>query len=436
LSSIKIQMIIIASEILQGKLQDKNLTHLARSLLENYQFTLSYARVVPDEKHIIKQALEEASKDSDLILLSGGLGPTKDDLTRECLSEWTKRPLTYSPLAHQYTNNQYQSEVPKDHLYNFIPEDFTPLPNPVGRACGLKYKTPENIFLMALPGVPAEFNAIIKNELPALLHEQGAITHSVKQFTFIAKTKYIPEGRLFTHVAPGLWEELEAFGSVSSLPHLLGVDIGVLIKEETDALLEKKIHSVKKTIEKFSSLEKNIWHFGKESLQEVIVQEAKKKKIQFAFLESATGGLMGKMITEIPGSSECFLGSLVTYSWALKENVLGVPHETLQRFGSVSPEVTMAMVEGARKKNLFPPNTLILSMTGVCGPGNLVEGPHTIPEGTFFVAHESDKVLPIQDLFPKKKNLSQTHSTFERMRNQEKFATYCLFELLSLMRQY
>jgi len=211
---------------------------------------------------------------------------------------------------------------------------------------------------------------------------------------FTVRTKRIPEEKIFRETAPTLWGQLEQYGTVSSLPHIMGVDIGVKIKGANTVELERKKSELRKIFES-SPLMPNIWNFGTQSLEELIVGVANRKNISYGFAESCTGGLCSHRVTGISGSSQTFLGSVVCYSVAVKAKSLGVKTETLNNYGAVSEEAAKEMAVGvARSLNL----DVGVSITGFAGPGG---GSPEKPVGTVYVGvHAQGKTQVFHYQFP------------------------------------
>lgn len=360
----KIQFISIGNELLNGKIQDLNTKALA-SLCHEYGHTLLKSQTIPDNEEIFHETFESAFKSSDLVITSGGLGPTKDDLTKLMLSKFFNKKIIPSKKAYLICEKQYKRMDrefdPKKNHYDEIPEGFEALYNEVGFAPGLSYKE-DSKKVIALPGVPSEFKAMIKSFFEKTASENDLL----KEMHLTFRTWRIPEEKIFFELCPDLWEKLEAYGEVSSLPHVLGVDVGVKIK---DISQKDEVNSLILN----SPLKDYIWHIGRERLEEVIILEASKRNLSFGFSESCTGGLNASRITDISGSSAVFYGSIVSYANEVKMNSLGVKEETLKNFGAVSEETAREMAIGAQK-NLHV--DIAVSTTGIAGPnGGSVEKP-------------------------------------------------------------
>ncbi len=360
----KIGFLIIASEVLDGKITDLN-TSIFASFLRSHHLEINKAITVRDRAEDILQGLATLFEDSDVIVTSGGLGPTRDDITKETLGNFMGRKLEFSPAAVEVAEENYQrfsrTFPGREHGYAYLPEGFTPLSNSTGFAPGLTTSHRDRTFLSG-PGVPREFRSMLEDHLVPILKRLRRSDEVLGHF--IVRTKNVPEEKIFSEVDPKLWDQLEAFGEVSSLPILMGVDIGVKLTAPTAAEFEEKSTALRSLFEA-SPLKPHIWGFGRESLEEKIVRRATEQGLRFGFAESASGGLCSHRITTVPGSSRCFQGSVVCYDESVKQSLLGVSEETLKTYTPVSAEASREMAAGlARLLKL----DVAISVTGYAGP--------------------------------------------------------------------
>ena len=370
----KIGFLIIGSEVLDGKISDSNNKILAE-FLRDYHLEVHEALIVRDERPSIIQALKNLFSNNDLVVTSGGLGPTKDDITKETIASYLGRKILFNEEAMKISEANYKrfdrAFPGKDHGYCYLPENFIPLSNSTGFAPGF-YTKFENKILFSGPGVPREFKSMLHDHLSQLLKERSGNTF-LKHV--VVRTRNVPEEKIFNEVDPGLWEKLEAYGDVSSLPILMGVDIGVKIKSQTieeSESKEKELLNIFRT----SPIAPNIWSYGREAIEEKIVKTANAKKLRYGFAESASGGLCSHRITGIPGSSQSFMGSVICYDENIKKNILNVKKETLSAFTAVSPETAKEMAEGLLEKFKLD---VAISITGYAGPGG---GNEAFPVGS------------------------------------------------------
>lgn len=360
----KAGFLIIASEVLNGKISDVNNQALAR-FLRTYSVDIQKTVIVKDEVPAIHKALRDLLEECDFVVTSGGLGPTKDDLTKDALGSFFGKKTLFSQSAMAVAENNYEkfgrTFAGKEHGYSYLPEGFVALNNSTGFAPGLFYEDGEKSILCG-PGVPREFRGIIEEHLEKLILSKR---NTENQFRLInIRTKRIPEEKIFGEVDKNLWGQLEAFGDVSSLPNYLGVDVGVKIFGKNKDELDRKEKEILSIIDQ-SPLKPSVWHIGLESIEEIVLTSARKRGMTFGFAESATGGLCAHRITSISGSSQSFMGSIVSYDSSVKTGVLGVSSGTLETHSAVSQETAKEMAQGARDKLKVD---IAVSVTGIAGP--------------------------------------------------------------------
>ncbi len=369
-----IEIICIGDELLSGRTQDKNAFWLS-SFLNKNGFSLNRINIIGDGEKEITDALKEAFSRASVVFLSGGLGPTKDDFTKNALAKYFEANLVVSKEAKKVAQVNYQRKklpfIEESNFYHLIPNGFLATDNPKGLAPGL-IKVEGSKILMAAPGVPWEFSAMIESVfLPYLSKMFGKEKKNLGKVSI--RTYGVPEEFIFYKLAPELWDDLSLFGKVASLPTISGVDIVV---SNIDGNKFKNYEKDIKKIVMASPIKPYIWQIGDISLEEFILKLARKKKISLALAESASGGLISNRLTNIPGSSDQFMGSVVCYSNISKIKILGVRQSTLKKYGAVSQEVAREMAVGAQKKFSCD---LALSISGIAGPSG---GSKKKPVGT------------------------------------------------------
>lgn len=360
----KAGFLIIASEVLNGKISDVNNQTLAQ-FLRKFHVEIEKTIIVKDSIPSIHKALKDLLDECDFVVTSGGLGPTRDDLTKDALGSFFGKKNLFSDGAMKIAEKNYQRFnrpfAGKEHGYCWLPEDFVALNNPTGMAPGLFYSDNDK-YILCGPGVPREFRGIIEEHLERLILSKNTSTEKFRLVNI--RTKRIPEEKIFGEVDPTLWDKLEAYGDVSSLPNYLGVDVGVRISGSSEAELDRKEKEILSIIDS-SPLKASVWHIGLESIEEVILTKARALNLKFGFAESATGGLCAHRITSVSGSSKSFMGSIVSYDNSVKAGVLGVRPETLATYSEVSLETAKEMSEGAKK---ILDVDIAVSITGIAGP--------------------------------------------------------------------
>jgi nicotinamide-nucleotide amidase len=360
-----IGLLIIGNEILDGKISDANTRQLS-SYLKAHHLELKTVLTVSDDINQIHFGLKTLYSICDVVVTSGGLGPTLDDVTKEAMAAYFGRKVLFSEEAFAVAANNYQRfNRPfsgKEHGYCYLPEGFLALDNSTGMAPGL-FAEHLGKYLLCGPGVPKEFKSLLEDHFQKLVAVNfPASSELIESIT--VKTKKIPEEKIFGEIDTTLWGKLSALGSVSSLPNVMGVDIGVKIKANSAVELADKKNQVLKIFEE-SPVKSAIWQIGTLSLEEYIVQLANKKNITYGFAESATGGLCAHRITSVPGSSKTFVGSIVSYAESVKQRVLNVEAGTLKKYSDVSIQTASEMSSGAAQQLQ---TKIVVAITGLAGP--------------------------------------------------------------------
>lgn len=383
----KIELIAIGDELLNGRVTDTNGPFLAK-FLHNRNLDLSYMSLCHDTEDDIFKAIELALSRSDVVFTTGGLGPTKDDKTKSSLAKYFQKKIIYSTQAEEITRNNYErygKEWKKgQNCYPEIPEDFLPLDNFNGLAPGFYFhyqKDHQYKHLFMAPGVPREFELMLtkiffpKIEEIYSLPKRESFEENFRQLAI--RTFGVPEEKIFGELAPDLWNQLEQYGKVSSLPQRSGVNIIISLKPENmnRQKYEQFLGEIKSIVSK-TPLKNQVWQYGDRSLPEYIVDQCIKKKLSFTFAESCTGGLSSSKITDVPGCSEVFNGSLVTYSNELKMSLLNVQEKSLRDHGAVSEQVVQEMAKGALEQSK---SDMAIAWSGIAGPGG---GSDEKPVGT------------------------------------------------------
>lgn len=417
-SSLCVSMIVIGDEILNGRTTDLNGTWLTKYLFKRgLQF--KSLRFIRDDVDEINNALTASLNDSDIVITSGGIGPTLDDKTKNTLASYfNKKIVENADVAEIVTDNYLRfgrTWTKESNHYHFFPEDFVATKNPKGLAPGITYFSPEKKLIMAGPGVPREFTEIVDTEFFPLIkkyfHERFE-----ENYQTVVRTQGVPEEKIFFEMCPTLWRDLEAFGKVSSLPHTIGIDI--VISYHGDAESHQKTQQLIKDLISTTPLKEHVWQWGNVSVAELVLEKAKNKKCTFAFAESCTGGLTSSKITDLPGSSAVFHGSVISYDNSIKENVLKVNPQTLKDFGAVSVETAKEMARGARE---LLKTDYAISISGIAGPDG---GSTEKPKGTVAIGFASkDKNGAELFLFPG-----------DRIRLKDRFSDKALLMLLELMK--
>ncbi len=347
-------LIIIGDEILKGVVAETNLQYLARKCL---CLGLKIRRVftIGDNASDIIWALNQARYVAKIIFVSGGLGPTPDDVTRKVISKHFNTPLVEDEeVLNRIIDHFIKREKPLPawiENQSFIPKGSIKLMNPIGTAPGLLIKRRSSHYFF-FPGVPAELRAIFEAEVVKILTD---LLPAKKETSILIRTTGISESKIWELVEPDLpSKEL----SLSFLPGWAGVDL--LVRSEERSLSEKTLGQIKSKIQPY------IYATDEIELNEVIGQMLKKERKTISIAESCTGGLLGRLLTDVPGSSEYFIGGIIAYSNQVKIKELGVKREILERYGAVSAETCQVMAEGIRSRL---DTDIGIGITGIAGPG-------------------------------------------------------------------
>ena len=349
-------VLTIGNELLTGATVNTNASWLGRRLFAA-GFPVRESVAVRDQQPAIEGALRYLWENHDLILLTGGLGPTHDDVTLSAVSEFFGSPLrfhepTFDAISEQLTARDIP--VTEGHRKQaMLPELADIIPNPAGTAPALRFSTGGK-YIYALPGVPHEMREVFSVRVLPEIRKLGA-----NKFTsYLFRTVGLPESEVYNEVeelVERLPEETVAF-----LPGEYGVDVRLLFPGEDLSGLEKEVvEGIRKR------LAGAIYSEADESLAAVVGERLRTGGLSLSTAESCTGGLLADAITDIPGSSDYFMAGFVTYSNQSKEQTLGVPGGLIREYGAVSAQVAEAMAAGA----LEAANTeTAVSTTGIAGP--------------------------------------------------------------------
>lgn len=376
----KAEIITIGDEILIGQIVDTNSAWMAEQFnlngIEIYQITS-----VHDDHHHILEAIKNAEENVDLVVLTGGLGPTKDDITKNTLCEYFNQKLvfhdpTFEHIKKRFANRNIDiNQLNKDQA--LVPENCTVLFNKAGTAPGLWFEKNDTIFV-SMPGVPFEMKYLVEHEILPRLRESGK-TKAIYHKTVL--TQGLPESMLADKIEK--WESaLPKHIKLAYLPNSMSVRLRLSAMGEDKASLKNDVAlEVKKLLQ---LIPENIFGYNTETMAEVIGRMLKEKNKSLALAESCTGGYISHLVTSVPGSSDYYKGSLTAYSNAIKENVLGVSSKTLEDFGAVSEQVAKEMVLGVKQ---IMNSDYAVATTGIAGPDG---GTEEKPVGTVWIAIASE----------------------------------------------
>ncbi|CUS98722.1 competence/damage-inducible protein A [Candidatus Chrysopegis kryptomonas] len=377
----KAEIITIGDELLIGQVINTNASYIGKKLSET---GISVARIVSvgdSEKDIIDE-LKYAFENFDVVILTGGLGPTHDDVTKSAICKFFNTGLVLNEdvlnQVKEFLAKRGRTELNEANKSQaLVPEKAKIIMNYWGTAPGFLFEENGKIVIV-MPGVPKEMMGMMENFVINYLSKKS--TGSVIKQK-VLKTTGIPEAYLYERLKDTV-EEIEKFCKIAFLPSALGVKIRITVKAETkekaDALVEEAEKKIREKVEKY------IYGVDDEELEMVIGELLVEKGLKIAVAESCTGGLIADRITNVPGSSKYFERGIVAYSNEAKIQILGVSEELIKNYGAVSREVAEAMAEGVRK---ISGADIGISTTGIAGPTGATP---TKPVGLVWIGY-SDK---------------------------------------------
>jgi len=375
-SAPRLEVINTGTELLHGNVLNTHLSFLAQQV---FLIGLRVQRqtTIPDGEAIRDSILESATR-CEIVLITGGLGPTTDDITREIVAELTNRPLLYDESIFQRIKERFQKRglrlTDRISRQAYVPEGAVVLPNDFGTAPGLYIPTRNGIpHLLLFPGPPRELIPMFTTYAIPVLRD---LVPRNDLHARIFRTTGIGE----SYVEKMVGKELLAIPGleVGYCARLREVDVRVVGDQPAVEAAEKIMRA---------ALGENIYGAGTKELEEIVFELLRDTGSTLAVAESCTGGQLADRLTNVPGASAVFLEGNVTYSNEAKTRILGVPSEFFASFGAVSEQVARAMAEGARERSGAGYS---LSTTGVAGPAG---GTPEKPVGTVYIGLAGENLI-------------------------------------------
>ena len=402
------EILAVGTELLLGNITNTNAQFLSE-LLASAGIDVLYHTAVGDNPQRLRAAVETARGRCDLLVFTGGLGPTYDDMTKETVAEAFGLALEYHPEVmeeiQRYFDNVFHRPMPAcNRRQAMLPQGCTVLHNPVGTAPGCIF-TAEGVTAVLLPGVPHECRYLAEHAvLPWLRGQSGGVirSHDLRVF-----------GLTEPRVQELLGDLMDRAENPSLAPYAKPGEVMLRLtaKGESPQDCQERMAPLFRDVR--SRLGDCLYGVDVSSLEEVVITRLRQQGLTLSAAESCTGGLIAKRITDLPGASCVFRGGVVSYTNEVKASVLGVPQETLDRYGAVSEPVARAMAEGVRR---ITGSDLSVATTGLAGPDGDDRGN---PVGTVFVALSTPERTAVRHM--------NCGSGRDRVRM---LASHCAFDLL------
>jgi nicotinamide-nucleotide amidase len=370
------EIISVGTELLLGQIVDTNAAYLGQTLA-GLGIDLYYKSTVGDNEGRVIEALRRARERSDVIITSGGLGPTEDDLTKECIAKVFDEKLVMHEPSLEWIQSFFRRRgaemVERNRKQALIYEHGSPIDNPNGTAPGALLEKDGKI-VISLPGPPNEMKPMVQNHVVPLLLERLSGT---RQYLVTRVLRFIGIGE--STLDERVQDLLAGTNpTVAPLAHTGEVHLRLGAKapsvQEAEALIQPVEAEIRKRLGRY------IYGIDGTNLEEAVVRQLIEAKRTLACAESCTGGMLGARLTSVSGSSAAFLGGIISYSNEVKERLLGVPVGTLREHGAVSAQTAEAMARGARERL---GSDLAVSITGIAGPDG---GTPEKPVGLVYIA--------------------------------------------------
>jgi nicotinamide-nucleotide amidase len=355
------EIIAVGSELLASDRLDTNSLFLT-SGLNQLGIRVIHKAVVGDSPDEMRSSFQHALDRADVIVSSGGLGPTDDDRTRDTVAELLGRKLHRNDDIVRHIQERFRRfgrAMPDINIRQaMVPEGATVLPNPRGTAPGLWLEANGRVVVM-LPGVPNELRAMFEEEVKPRL---ARIAPAERLYTRDLRITGLSESDVETRVSPLYAQYPDTETTILSAPS--GIQLHPRMWSDDAAHAEKILNEIAERMA--MALGENLYSVRGETLEEVVARVLTENRATVAVAESCTGGMIAEHLTNVPGSSVYFLGGVVCYSNELKTSLVGVPAEIIEAKGAVSSEAALALADGIRRRTGA---TLGVGVTGIAGPG-------------------------------------------------------------------
>lgn len=379
------ELISVGTEILLGDILNTDAQYLSIELAK-LGISVIHQSTVGDNRERLLAQLDEAAKRSDIIILSGGLGPTPDDLTKEvCCEFFGKEMFLHEPTVEKI--KKYFSskgiEMAQNNLKQaMLPKDCVIFPNDNGTAPGMAIEK-DGVHILVLPGPPRELKPMFQNcAVPYLMQfsDRIIVSHNIRTFGIGESSMAEKVNDLFDAQNPTVAPYAKDGEA------LLRVTAMAKTKEDAESLCEPIIEEIKKRLDTY------VYGVDYNCIEEAVVGMLKEHHLKVATAESCTGGLIAKRITDVPGASEVFECGIISYANGIKHKVLGVSEDDLNKYGAVSEPVAKQMAQGALKVSGAD---IAVSVTGIAGPDSDSTGK---PVGLVYIGLADKKNVWVREI--------------------------------------
>lgn len=352
------ELISVGTEILLGDILNTDAQFLSIELAK-LGISVIHQSTVGDNRERLLAQLKEAADRSDIIILSGGLGPTPDDLTKEvCCEFFGKKMFLHEPTVEKiktYFSTKGMKMAQNNLKQAMLPKDCVIFPNDNGTAPGMAIEK-DGVHILVLPGPPRELKPMFRNcAVPYLMQfsDRIIVSHNIRTFGIGESSMAEMVNDLFDAENPTVAPYAKDGEA------LLRVTAMARTKEEAENLCKPVINEIKSRLDGF------VYGVDYTCIEEAVIEKLKEKHMKVATAESCTGGLIAKRITDVPGASEVFDCGIISYANEIKHRVLGVSEDDLNKYGAVSEPVARQMAQGALKVSGAD---IAVSVTGIAGP--------------------------------------------------------------------
>ena len=379
----KAYIITIGDEILLGNTLNTNAAFIGTQLFD-INIPVIKTSVVGDDNTAILSELNSASEHAELILITGGLGPTHDDVTRKSIVDFFKTELVENEEVLEHIKTLFEKRKRKVTAVNIdqakVPKIAEVIKNNFGTAPGMWIEQEGKIYVV-MPGVPYEMEAMMQSFIIPKLQERIGEDQNIILRKMILTTG-IPESTLYERL--GNLDDLLQGGKLAFLPNQYGVKLRISVEGTDEKELKNKMMEIEQRIR--SKAGRFIYGVGEDQLEAVVGRLLIEREFKIATAESCTGGLVGNMLTNVSGSSKYFERGIICYSNAAKVELLKVNEDTLAEHGAVSMEVAMQMAEGIKSTSGAD---IGLATTGIMGPTGATPEKQV---GLVYIGYCDDKV--------------------------------------------